>query len=238
VDVLSTVDRGSPAGLDLVNWCMLLPTGPDARVLQVGEAPDLLTHGLAAFYRQVVVLQMSPEHSSSSSRRGKALPRNVCVVQADPGGIPLRPESVDLAVLVGPLPPRGADQLALLRSVWGVLKTEGLIYLGVHNRWATATRTWLERLRSRSARGYRALLVEAGFIDVRVWCALPSHGEPRYLVPLEQRAFGHFLRVLVGPAATPMKRVATWALHGAGALKHLVPSFVLVARHGGSAGAG
>jgi SAM-dependent methyltransferase len=105
-----------------------------------------------------------------------------------------------------------AAQRQLLGQAWRLLRPGGSFCLGVSNRfsfghllgkrdhgrprWAGVLPRFLAKLYSRfchelpgpalthSPSGYRRLLESAGFTDVRVYAAFPSHHQPRVLVPL------------------------------------------------------
>jgi SAM-dependent methyltransferase len=162
------------------------------------------------------------------------------VIQGSLVDLPLRPESVDLAVLNGVLGwarfgesgwRARASRRRMLESARAVTKPGGLVYLGVGNRWTLGGGV-RQRGAWASLREYRRLLEASGYSEIRIWCALPSHDDPQFIVAYEQRAFDHFLRVLAARPRTAAKRLASNALNSLGLLKQMTRSFCIVGRRG------
>jgi len=228
------------SNLDRANWHLLFPTSAEATVLEVGAGLGTVTHALALAYRHVVALEPTAERVHFMQRRlaEDGLP-NVHVIQSSLGDLPLRQESVDLAILNGVLGwasggafGRRARWIHLLESIRSVIRPGGLVYLGVENRWGLGAGGVRRRAAFASLSGYRKLLAAAGYSDVRVWCALPSHEDPRFLVVCEQRAFDHFLRALTLPPRAVPRRLVWSVLNSLGLLKQMTRSYCIVGRRG------
>ena len=241
--------RGAAAwlgNLDRANWYMLLPTPAEATVLEVGAGLGTVTHALALAYRRVLALEPTAERVRFMQRRfAEERLANVDVIQGSLVDLPLRRESVDLAVLNGVLGwaefgesasfgeskrRAWAARRRMLESVRTVTKPGGLVYLGVGNRWSLGDRGGTQRGVWASLRAYRSLLEAAGYSEIRIWCALPSHDDPQFLVAYEKRAFDHFLRVLAAGPRTAARRMASSALNALGLLKQMTRSYCIVGR--------
>lgn len=228
--------------LDRASWHLLLPASADATVLEIGAGLGTVTHALALAYRRVVALEPTVERVTFMRRRfAEEGLGNVHVVQGDPLELPVQRESADLVVLNGVLGwaccggPLRRVRHRLLETVRTVIKPGGLVYLGAGNRWALHAGGLRRRASLASARGYRRLLEATGYTDVRIWCALPSHDEPRFLVAYEQPIFDHFLRSLAAPPRTPARRLVWRVFNSLGLLKGMTGSYCLVARRDGRA---
>ena len=243
--------RGAAAwlgNLDRANWYLLLPTSAEATVLEVGAGLGTVTHALALAYRRVLALEPTAERVRFMHRRfAEERLANVDVIQGSLVDLPLRRESVDLAVLNGVLGwadfgesaglgesrrRAPATRRRMLENVRAVTKPGGLVYLGVGNRWTLGGGGLRQRAVWASLRGYRKLLEASGYSEIRIWCALPSHDDPQFIVAHEQRAFDHFLRVLAARPRTAARRLASSALNSLGLLKHMTRSFCIVGRRG------
>jgi SAM-dependent methyltransferase len=164
--------------------------------------------------------------------------RNVHVVQGGLEDLPVASGTVDLAVLSGVFSRLGETeaggrhrerQVKLLREVRKTLKPSGLVYLGVENRWSLRS-AGRRRATLCSTRGYRKLLKVAGYADVRIWCALPSHDDPHFIVHCTQVAFDHFLRAFVPPPANVVTRLLWNTLNALRVLKYTTNSYCILAK--------
>lgn len=238
--------RGAAAwlgNLDRANWYLLLPTSAEATVLEVGAGLGTVTHALALAYRRVLALEPTAERARfMHGRFAEERLANVDVIQGSLVDLPMRRESVDLAVLNGVLGWTAcgafgrrarATRRRILESVRAVTRPGGLVYLGVGNRWSLGGGGVRQRVVWASLRGYRRLLEAAGYSDVRIWCALPSHDDPQFLVAYEQRAFDHFLCVLAAARPRTATRQLAWnVLNSLGLLKQMTRSYCIVGRRG------
>ena len=237
--------RGAAAwlgNLDRASWHLLLPTSAEATVLEVSAGLGTVTHALARAYRRVVALEPTAERVRFMQRRfAEERLANVDVIQGSPVDLPLGCESVDLAVLNGVLGwvacgafgrRARATRRRVLEGVRTVTKPGGFVYLGVRNRWTLGGGGVRQRAVWASLRGYRRLLGAAGYCDVRIWCALPSHDDPQFLVAYEQRAFAHLLRVLAARPQTAARKLAWNLLNSLGLLKQVTRSYCIVGRRG------
>ena len=152
-------------------------------------------------------------------------------------------------------------QMDALRRASRLLRPGGYLYLGIENRiypWyfvgyndphcgiplvtvlPRAIANWFAKRRGASggyrnylysSRGYRKLLIAAGFADAELYAAIPSYNDPRFLIPLEGRKFRHFSRSFSGPSdPRPLRRAIKNTLLKTNLLPHLAYSFAIVAR--------
>jgi SAM-dependent methyltransferase len=84
----------------------------------------------------------------------------------------------------------------------------------------TPYRTWIY-----SARGYRRLLQEAGFVNIEFFAALPTYHHPQAAVPLHR---GDLIRPYLSEGSR-VKRLAFQTLEAAGFLGYTVHSFYIAA---------
>lgn len=222
------------------NWRLLVPLPPSATVLELGAGLGTMAQGLALYFRRVVAVEPSQERVTFMWRRfaddGIA---HVTVVQADLGALPVRPSSVDLVAITSALnwslagtPSPREYRLGLLEAARDALRPGGFLYLGVVNPLMAIIRRRGGGSGGSTIGGYCRLLERAGYEDISVWGAEPSHEDPRYLVPWERSAFNHYLRVLAPATGTTFKRAVRRALNRIGALKYSFPSWCVLARRG------
>jgi SAM-dependent methyltransferase len=150
-------------------------------------------------------------------------------------------------------------QQSALNKVCRLLEPGGVLYLGIENRFVPGyfvgwpdphcglpfvtvlprrLAHWYARRRGRegypnylhSARGYRRMLLEAGFRDVQLYAALPSYNHPRFWVPLRGNAFSYYARQLSGDThGWPRRLLRTLCLQ-VGLLPYMDYSFAILAR--------
>jgi SAM-dependent methyltransferase len=151
-------------------------------------------------------------------------------------------------------------QLQSLRNLARLLRPGGYIYVGIENRYAAGQfigyrdphcgvpfvsvlprplAHWYARREGLSGgyrnylygrRGYRNLLREAGFEDLRCYVAMPSYNYPRYLVPLNRKLFSYWARTFQPEPRSAVRKAIRKFLLGTGLMAHLEYSFALVAR--------
>jgi len=140
---------------------------------------------------------------------------NVIPVSADALRLPFMPKSFTVALVVGLMEWLGLSstenprkiQLSFLRHLRQLLAKNGRLLLGIENRFGLeAIRGALDHSQLRytslmprfiqgKGKGYRTytygpfalkkLLLQAGFKNGRLYCAIPSYREPHTLIPLE-----------------------------------------------------
>jgi len=96
---------------------------------------------------------------------------------------------------------------------------------------ALAGRPWRERS-VHSARGYRRILADAGYEDVRLWSAEPDARAPALLVALAPGAFGHYLRTVAPAPRGRVRRGGRWLARRLGLLSRVGPAYWILARAG------
>ena len=175
--------------------------------------------------------------------------------------LPFRTGTFDAVVLNGvlewvPVTAVGAPrqcQLAMLRELRRLLKTNGQLYVGIENRvglkyfrgaidehshlkftslmprrlanaWSRARRNQDYRTYTYSRRGYAKLLREAGFTQVDFYCPYPDYREFDRLVPVTAAE----IKPLYWPSSA-WKRMVLRMPGSAQLLKWAVPSFSIVA---------
>jgi SAM-dependent methyltransferase len=154
--------------------------------------------------------------------------------------------------------PRRVQQSAL-EKMCRLLEPGGVLYLGIENRFAPGyfvgwpdphcglpfvtvlprrMARWYARRRGRegypnylySARGYRRMLLDAGFRDVQLYAAVPSYNHPRFWVPLRGNAFGYYARQLSGTTHGWARKLLRTLCLKAGLLPYMEYSFAILAR--------
>jgi hypothetical protein len=150
-------------------------------------------------------------------------------------------------------------QVSALRQAFNLLRPGGYIYVGIENRlgfgyfagypdphcglpfvtvlprflanWY-ATKKGQDGYRNYlySSRGYRKLLIEAGFTDVALYLALPSYNHPRYFIPSKRNVFSYYSRNFNSAPRKRIWRMVHALLLKLGLLQHFEYSFAIVAR--------
>ena len=134
------------ADLNRASWTSVLPIPTSSTVLDIGSGFGTITHALALTYARVVSVEPVPERITFTKLRlrQEALD-NVQLVQTTASHLPFSPKTFDLIVLNGILEwvaewnlagkPRDV-QLAFLRQVRELLTEDGLLVVGIENRFS------------------------------------------------------------------------------------------------------
>src|SRR3972149_2624597 len=246
----------------VADWRFLLPrTGRDA-ALVLGCGLGTVPAALCDMFATVHVVDTSAERvrllELRASEHGIAnlVPTRV----ARGGALPFAAEGFDLVVArssdwefrAAGADGRGAFR-AVAQDVHRVLKEGGGAYLGVPNRlsYERLLRPWTPRDGfACSQRGYRRILAQAGFAEIRFYAPLPGHeGIPLFYVPVDDGALLEYFFECVFPlfdAVSPEVkrlyaveyRLAKLAVRLGGWLglrplaRHLVRGFGIIATRG------
>ena len=176
---------------------VLLPLTPESSVLQLrcGWGPVVLN--LASFTSSV--LAMDDEVAKLrfvAARRDEMGNGHLHTVCGSPSSnLPLSSETYDAVILLDSLEQasssNGRDwrtaQQAMLSEVMRVLRIGGWLLLGAVNRLGLARSPDGSLPHSRTFWGYRRALRIAGFQAIEFHAPLPSHKEPFFILPLDQR---------------------------------------------------
>jgi len=208
------------------DWKVILPVGPDSEVLDIGSGWGNIAVSMSKWNKHVHCcdVNMNNLRLLNSRLRDQKID-NVSTFQYDPNTflqMPLADNSIDVALLNGVLEWMGnADagakpdkiQLEALKEIRRVLKPGGALYIGIENRYSTATLKGLglhgeipfvgllprpvtnfltklirgseHKTYIYSLRGYKKLMKKAGFSDVDYYWPYPSYHDPNYLIPLD-----------------------------------------------------
>jgi len=235
------------------SWLAFLSRPRGGVALDVGSGHGAIAEGLAGSFERVYALEGCRRRCELlvERKRRKGLDR-VEVLHADAFAIPLEDASVDLVACNGTLewvaltvPGRVASvQRRFLAELRRVLKPEGVLYIGIENRFGRqylrgavdhngmrytsllprplaslvnrrarptefAYRSAVTGYRTYTygARGYRRLLVKAGFGSVAIMCTEPSYDLPRYAFPHpgSQSELGSFFDTFVHRPFSPLR---------------------------------
>jgi SAM-dependent methyltransferase len=126
------------------SWATMLGLDADSVVLDVGSGYGAITHSLSRLVGHVYSVEAIPERIEFTYERLRQEQiENVTLVQASATELPLMRNSFDLAVSNGVLEwvgewdtngsPRNA-QLRFLRSLYQLLKDDGVLVIGIENR--------------------------------------------------------------------------------------------------------
>jgi SAM-dependent methyltransferase len=252
--------------LDRANWSLLTNVPSEGRVLDLGAGMGANSHALAKRHREVLAVEPVVEQARFMRERFKQenLP-NVHVVQTSLWDLPFPDGSFDLVCMDGVLQcvaqGRAGDprdvQLSALRRAARLLRSGGVLYVGIENRFAVrrfmgypdphSSLPWVtilprplaQRYAAHkgqaegyrhylySAAGYRKLLRETGFAESEAFLALPSYDRPRFYVPLRDNVFSYFVRTF--GASASWWGILQKVVGWLGATKHLEHSFALLA---------
>jgi SAM-dependent methyltransferase len=140
----TSVTRKAPFILDTrrASWMLDLPVKPEPEVLDVGAGLGGVAAALAPYAGRVIALEpVSLRARFIALRARQDGLRNVEVARASALALPLRPSSIDVAVLSGVLEWVGKGsrdparaQLEVLRAIRRVLRPDGVLVIGIENR--------------------------------------------------------------------------------------------------------
>jgi ubiquinone/menaquinone biosynthesis C-methylase UbiE len=208
------------------DWQILLPLGPEATVLDIGSGWGNIAISLSRWCKRVYCcdVNMLNLRLLKTRLRDRGVD-NITAFQYEPNDfmrLPIQNASIDVAVLNGVLEWMGvADidaspdqiQAKALEEIRRVLKPNGVLYIGIENRYSLSTLRgqrihgelpfvgllprWMSEKLTRllsgeshrtyiySIWGYRKLLRCAGFKRIDFYWPHPSYHYPNYLIPLQ-----------------------------------------------------
>lgn len=256
------------SNLSRADWHRLLDLKPDSVVLDVGAGLGTLSLALAQHYARIFALERVEERVEFMRLRFMQEGcTNISIIKTDVDLLPFPAATFDLIILNGVLEwlpysrkqesPRAA-QLYYLRRLRDLLKPNGVLYVGIENRFCldfligapdphiaikgvTVLPRWVADLICRarigdryrpylySHRGYKKLLAEAGFRSSTVLSALPSYTDPRRIRPLHLRSNDFEADIWV--TKNPLASVAKRILVRLDLLKYFGYAYVLLARN-------
>lgn len=208
------------------DWHVILPLGPDTTVLDIGSGWGNIAISMSRWCKNIYCGDVSMRNLRLLRTRIRDRDiHNVETFQYEPNAflkLPFSDASIDVALLNGVLEWMGAAdidaspdrvQLEALKEIRRVLKPQGVLYIGIENRYSVSTLRGqrihgelpfvglLPRFISNfitkavtgkphrtfiyTLFGYRRLLRKAGFTDVDFFLPYPSYHDPNYLVPLK-----------------------------------------------------
>lgn len=213
----------------------VLPITPDTDVLDLGSGWGAVACALAPNCRSVTTVDTNPYNLRFIQlRAAQSGLTNLRAVRSDPlddARLPLLDSSVDVVIMNGVLEYVGSVvrdlpvkeiQRRCLAEVKRVLKPDGVLYVGIENRFShryfrgipdhssirytsllpRGIADFVTRLRSGkpyrtytySYHGYRSLLESAGFHCPELFLAYPSYREPKFILPgNNNHAIAYFL---------------------------------------------
>jgi SAM-dependent methyltransferase len=185
------------------HWRFLLPQSRTSRVLDLNAGLGAATFALAEACAAVVAADASCYQAAFIAARARQSGiQNILSLRLGlDESLPFRPRSFDAVVLSDGLSSivSQAKQRQLVERIHRVLSSAGTLLIADVNRLAPmrfSRRSW--RPGARSIGGYARLLHRAGFDRLRTYALLPSHNEPFFVVPLDERApFAFLLREIV-----------------------------------------
>jgi 2-polyprenyl-3-methyl-5-hydroxy-6-metoxy-1,4-benzoquinol methylase/uncharacterized protein YbaR (Trm112 family) len=184
-------------------WRFLLPLSPSSYVMDLSCGWGSVTFNLAEICELVVAADASSDLTRFVTLRSRQKRQhNIIALQLGLNQpLPFRKNSFDVVVLCDALNWIAGPgiQRTLLRRIKNVLKPGGSLLLAETNRLSAlrmVTRSPSSNLHSAS--GYKRMLQSVGFRDFRVYALAPSHLEPFFIIPLEQRSpLSYLLREIV-----------------------------------------
>lgn len=201
-----------------------LPLSKDASVLDIGSGLGIHSFNIAPYVREVYGLDQSVSRIRFSDARKKLQGvSNVHFVHGEVSELPFKNESFDMILMNGVVEWLGNinhhknpkdDQIEVLTKMHKHLKRDGVLYIGIENRFATAYLTGIDhnglrwtsyfprfvaslitrlfkrhsyRTYTYSMYGYRKLITQSGF-DVgktNFYIAYPGYNLPQYIIPFD-----------------------------------------------------
>jgi hypothetical protein len=224
-----------PQELDVPSWHLLPPVAPPARVLYLGTGGGDVAARLALSFGVLLVVEPTLDQARATRARSDALGcGQVLTVCGDVRRLPLRPGSLDLAVLDVPLSATdGADRRPA--AVLGLLRPGGFLCLRLHAGSGSADAPMAARGPDRlalllSLNRLRRLLRDSSYDDIRVWSAYPDCADPKFIVECKQPVFDYFVRHFGKNPKTRLRATAQRLFNAARLLRYAAPGYLLLAR--------
>jgi ubiquinone/menaquinone biosynthesis C-methylase UbiE/uncharacterized protein YbaR (Trm112 family) len=209
------------------DWHFMLPAKTDAEILDLGCGWGPVTIPLARHYRTVVGADTTAETLKFLQIRAKQEKiENIKLAHVDPldyGNLPFSDSQFDLVVMNGMLewigaarldmPPQACQQLALT-EIRRILKPNGIIYIGIENRFSLdnflgsgshskvpfadilprpLANLWCKMVGKKdgyrtyiySSFEYKKLLFQCGYNDFSLFLPIPSYRDPCLIIPTD-----------------------------------------------------
>jgi len=208
------------------DWHVILPLGSESTVLDIGSGWGNIPISLCRWCKQVYCCDVNMVNLRLLRVRieNRGI-ENISAFQYDPNAflrLPFTDSSINVVILNGVLEWMGSAeidhsphriQLEALKEIRRVLKSNGVLYIGIENRYSTSTlggqrihgelpfvglfprfisNTITKLISGQPHRtyiyslfGYRKLLHRAGFKKIDFYLPYPSYHHPNYFIPLE-----------------------------------------------------
>lgn len=225
---------------DVPSWHLLAPVVPPARVLYLGTGGGDVAAPLAFSFGHLLIVEPSLGGACATRARSCALGagqvRTLC---GDVRRLPLRPGSLDLAVLDVPRAnpdaqlKGSANALLLLSSLHSGLKPGGFLYMRFHDgssKESPAGRRHRRLGMLLSLIRFRGFLRDSSFDDIRIWCAYPDCADPKFIVEWKQPVFDYFVHHFGRNPKARLRAAAQHVLNAARLLKYTAPGYLLLTR--------
>jgi SAM-dependent methyltransferase len=237
---VSSLPVSMPRDLDVPSWHLLPPVVPPVRVLYLGTGGGDVAARLALSFGPLLIVESSLGRACATRARSGALGAGqVLTVCGDVRRLPLRPASLDLAVLDVPRAHpeaqlrHSADALLLLVSLHSGLKPGGFLCLRLHD--ASTEEAGTRRRHGRlsmlvSLTRFRRLLRDSAYGDIRIWCAYPDCADPKFIVEWQQPVFDYFVHHFGRNSKARLRAAAQHLFNAVRLLKYTAPGYLVLAR--------
>jgi SAM-dependent methyltransferase len=233
-----------------------------AKVLDIGCNNGAISMAIAEFAGQVVSGEIEKYRIKNFLKR--KVPKNIGIIRMNGLELPFKDGKFDIAIVNGVMEhvpthsnenPK-AVQIRFLRGVRRALKKNGIIYIGIENRFSIkylmGARShngmrfidFLPRAiadaYSRSFRGkafrhythginaYRKMLVDSGFSDIKFHIAIPNYQFPLFIADADDKRL--LMECIRKGVDKRTYRIGAKVMVKSGLQKRLSPNFVIVAK--------
>ncbi len=267
---LVTKKRYFIENLKRANFHFLCNLDSNASVLDVGSGMGTISEALSYYYKRVTAIEPVSERIIFSSNRFKQENiKNVTLIQTDLNHLPFPKRSFDLIILNGvlewialydPNKPPEIVQLEILKKLYELLKSGGILYIGIENRigitffFGRVDHNYLSytslmprfianmitkikkgypyRTYTYSLKGYKSLLSRAGFKEIDFFYPYGGYNNPKRIVPLSKKILKTYFSLFM-KSKNQIKSGFKKGLALCGGFNWLAPDFAICARKKG-----